>query len=163
MRIVALCVGLLLAPTAAVAQSLFIVRHAERADAGMMAASDADPDLSTAGRARAESLATVLKDAGIARIYVTQFKRTRQTAEPLAAAMGITPAAVRADDTGALVAQLKDGKGNALIVGHSNTVPEILKALGVAGQVTIGDAEHDNLFVVVAAGETPAIVRLRYR
>lgn len=156
-----LLITLLLAPALAVAQSVFVVRHAERADAGMMTAAGADPDLSDAGRARAESLASVLKDARIARIYVSQFKRARQTAEPLAASAGIIPTTVAADDIAALVGQVNAGKGHTLIVGHSNTIPQILKALGVAEQVTIGDAEHDHLFVV--AGEPPVFVRLRYR
>ena len=156
-----LLISLLLAPAVAAGQSVFVVRHAERADAGMAAGSTADPDLSAAGQARAESLALVLKDARISRIYVTEFKRTRQTAEPFAKGAGIAPTVMSARDVRALVEHVKAGTGNALIVGHSNTVPEILKGLGVGETVVVGDAEHDNLFVV--AGEAPVFVRLRYR
>ena len=82
---------LALAVPAAAQQSIFVVRHAERADAapGASAMMDSDPDLSAAGKARAQSLASMLKDAKITAIYTTRYKRTKQTAEPLAAALGL--------------------------------------------------------------------------
>ena len=64
-----------------------------------------------------------------------------------------------AKDSAGLLARLKASTGNALVVGHSNTVGEIVQGLGVAGPVTVGDAEFDNLFMV-ARGE---VVRLHYR
>jgi broad specificity phosphatase PhoE len=155
--------ALLLLPAAALAQStVFVVRHAERADAGMAAVSGADPDLSEAGRARAEALKGMLKDARIARIYVTEFKRTRQTAEPLAKLLGLEPAVVPSSDTAALADRVKSAPGNVLVVAHSNTLPGILKALGVDETVTIADAEYDNLFLVTR-GASPPMVRLRFR
>jgi broad specificity phosphatase PhoE len=151
---------------AADAQStVFLVRHAERADGGkpadggMMAA---DPDLSAAGRARAASLATVLKDAKISAIFTTELKRTSQTAEPLAKALGLPIVQVPGKDAAGLAKKLAAASGNVLVVGHSNTVPEVLKLLGVKETVTIGDEEFDNLFVVTA-GTAPTLVRLRYR
>ena len=93
MRRVILCAGMVLVmvATAAAQSTVFVVRHAERADAGSAGAGMManDPDLAEAGRARAESLATALKDAGITAIYATQFKRTQQTAAPLAKALGV--------------------------------------------------------------------------
>jgi phosphohistidine phosphatase SixA len=165
MRNSLLILCLLIAPAVATAQTIFVVRHAERADAGMAAAPGADPDLSPAGRERAESLAWVLKDARITRIYTSEMKRTRQTAAPMAKAAGVEATTVPAREVAALLEQVKAGTGNALIVGHSNTVPEILKGLGVAEPVTISDAEHDNLFIVttVAAGDGRTFVRVRYR
>jgi 2,3-bisphosphoglycerate-dependent phosphoglycerate mutase len=149
-------------PSALFAQSLvFVVRHAERADAGMTAGAGADPDLSEAGRSRAESLAAMLKDARISAIYVTEFKRTRQTAEPLAKILGLEPTVVSSKDDNGLIERLKSSSGNALVIGHSNTVPAILKAL--AGEtVTIGDTEFDNLFVITG-GTSRSLLRLRYR
>lgn len=151
------------APPAA-AQSVFVVRHAERADAasaggGMMAN---DPDLSEAGRARAQSLAAALRDAGITAIYATEFKRTQQTAAPLAKSLGIPVTTVSAKETAALVAKIKAATGNVLVVGHSNTVPEIVKALGVQTPVTVADADYDNLFVLTL-GATPGLLKLHYR
>lgn len=155
--LIALFVVTLAVPCAALAQSaLFVVRHAERADAGMATVSD--PDLSAGGRARAEALASMLKEARITAIYVTEFKRTRQTAEPLAKAMGLEPIVISSKDTPGLVARVKASPGNALIVGHSNTVPEIVEALG-GDPVTIAESDYDNLFIVTAAGS----LRLHYR
>ena len=123
-------------PPEAVAQSaVFVVRHAERAD------TSADSVLSPAGEARAARLLDVLKDAGITHIYTTNLRRTVQTAAPLAAALKLTPATLPASDTDALVARVRAAPltGRILIVGHSNTVPEILKRLGVATPITIAD------------------------
>jgi len=164
MRIVgALFIVLLLAAPAA-AQTIFVVRHAERADAAsggspMMAS---DPDLSDAGRARATSLAAALKDARITAIFTTEYKRTRQTAEPLAKALGIEATVVAARDMPALIEKLKGATGNALVVGHSNTVGEVIAGLGVIEPVKLQDTDYDNLFVVVT-GEKPTLVRLHFR
>lgn len=148
----------------AAAQNLvFVVRHAEKAAAagagGMMAD---DPDLSDEGRARAESLARMLKDAGITAIFATEFKRTQQTAAPLAKALGIPVVSIGSRDSSKLVEMVRKARGNVLVVGHSNTAPEILKELGVHDSVTIDDPEYDNLFIVVT-GSQPRMVRLHFR
>jgi phosphohistidine phosphatase SixA len=148
-------------PGASFAQSVFVVRHAERADAGMMAAAGADPDLSAAGHSRADGLAATLKDARITAIFVTEFKRTQQTAGPLAKSLGLEPTVVSSKDTAGLVQRVKAAAGNVLVVGHSNTVPDIIKALAVES-VTIGDSDYDNLFVVTD-GSSPSVLRLHYR
>ncbi len=161
-RLAALLICLLV-PSAVFAQTVFVVRHAERADAGM--ASTPDPDLSDAGRARAESLAALLKDAGITRIYVTEFKRTRQTAEPLAKRLTIEPVVVssRKEEAGRLIDLVKAEGGNVLVVGHTNTVPQTLNALGVEDAIVIGETEFDNLFAVNRGCAKPSLLRLRYR
>ena len=137
--------------------AVFLARHAEKAQSG----DPKDPDLSEAGRARATALATVLKDAGITAVYATEFKRTQETAEPLARALGLTTVIVPGKDTQALAARLKQAQGNALVVGHSDTVPEILKALGVAAPPSIADADYDNLFVLVLS-QPVQLLRLHY-
>lgn len=160
-RILALV--MLAVPAAAFAQpAVFVVRHAERADAGMTAPSGADPDLSSAGRERAESLAALLKDARITQIYVTEFKRTLQTAAPLAKTLGLEPTVVPSKDTSALVARLKAPSGNVLVVGHSNTLPVIVKALGISEPIAIGETAFDNL-LIITSGASPSLVRLHYR
>ncbi len=185
---------LLATASLAAAQTVFVVRHAERADAAnaqgahgaparersgaqgspratepgpgaeprqetMMAT---DPELSAAGRARAEALAAILKDAGVTAIFATEYKRTQQTAAPLAKLLGATIQTISSKDTAALVGRLNSARGTVLVVGHSNTVPEIIKGLGVATPVTVGEADYDNLFVVTR-GERPELVRLHYR
>jgi broad specificity phosphatase PhoE len=121
-----------------------------------------DPGLSEAGRARAESLAATLKDAGVTAIFVTEYRRTRETAAPLAKLLGVEPQAMPSRDTAALVARLKSAKSNALVVGHSNTVPDIVKGLGVTSPVTIAEADYHNLFVVTL-GDRPSLLRLHFR
>lgn len=151
------------AAPAAAQSTVFVVRHAERADGGttntMMGN---DPDLSDAGRARAESLASALKDAGITAIFTTEYKRTQQTAAPLAKALGISVTTVPSRDTARLIEKVKAASGNVLVVGHSNSVPDVVKGLGVTTPVTIGDAEYDNLFVV-RLGDRPTVLRLHFR
>jgi phosphohistidine phosphatase SixA len=164
-RTVLLCLVLLtgLAASAAAQPAVFLVRHAERADTpaagGMMAT---DPELSEAGHARAQSLASALKDAGITAIYVTQFKRTQQTAAPLARALGLKPIEVNSKDLNGLAEKIKAQSGNVLVVGHSNSVPNTIKALGVASAPDIPETDFDNLFVVTL-GARPSIVRLHYK
>jgi broad specificity phosphatase PhoE len=150
--------------SAAATQTIFIVRHAERADSagGGEVMMKADPGLSEAGRARAESLATTLKDAGVTAIFITEYRRTRDTAAPLAKLLGIEPQQLPAKDTAALVERLKSAKGNVLVVGHSNSVPEMIKGLGVATAVTVGEADYDNLFVITL-GDRPSLLRLHFQ
>ncbi len=153
----ALC-GLLLSmlvTTATAESTIFIVRHGERAD------SSNDSDLSVAGRARAEALAKMLSDAKITAIYATEFKRTQQTAAPLAKALGITVTTVQLKDKDALVAKLRALNGNALVVGHGNTIPDLVKALGISEPINIGENDYDNLFEIVLE-EKPKLIRLHY-
>lgn len=142
---------------------IFIVRHAERADnpTNSSAATSADPALSDAGRARAAALAVVLKDAKIAAIYATEFKRTQLTALPLTRAMALSISTVPAKDTAALVAKLKGEQGNVLVVAHSNTIPEIVKGLGVTTPVSVAESDYDNLFIVMT-GHAPQLLHLHY-
>jgi len=146
----------LLAAIVSAQSTIFIVRHAEKADD-----TSKDPDLSEAGRTRAQVLAGMLKDAGIASIYVTNFKRTQQTATPLAKVLGLQMKTITAADPGALAKSLNESHGNALVVGHANTIPDLIKALGIATPVTIGDNDYDDLFVVVLT-EKPSLIRLHY-
>jgi broad specificity phosphatase PhoE len=144
--------------TAVAAQStIFIVRHAEKtADGGN------DPDLSDLGRARAETLANTLKDAGISAIYATELKRTQQTAAPLAKALRLDTTIVPAKDSAALVAKLRRLPGNFLIVGHGNTIPNLIKAFGIAAPISIGENAYDDLFVIVVE-KKPRLICLHYR
>ena len=146
---------LLCVETAAAQSTIFIVRHAEKATGG----DPKDPELSPGGRARAEALAQTLKDAGLTAVFATEYKRTQQTAEPIARAANVDVTIVPAKETDRLLAKLKETRGNVLVVGHSNTVPEIVKALGVADLLTIDESEYDNLFVL-APVTPPTLARL---
>lgn len=142
--------------TATAQSTIFVIRHAEKADATK------DPDLSEAGRARAEALAKALRDANITAIYATEFKRTQQTAAPLARALAITVTVLPAQDSAALIAKLRALKGNALVVGHGDTIPNLIKALGVSEPISIAENDYDNLFVLML-DKKPQLIRLHYR
>jgi phosphohistidine phosphatase SixA len=145
--------------------TVIVIRHAEKAvDAG------ADPPLDSAGAARALLLASMFGDShppgNLDAIYVSPALRNRQTAAPLAARLGIAPVVVSADDPRALARRAlhdHDG-GRVLIVGHSDTVPEIVAALsGQAGIPAIGDAEYGTMYVVTVPRLGRSIVlRLTY-
>src|SRR5436853_2107543 len=115
-----------LASAASAEPFIVLVRHAEKA-----ANDPKDPDLSPDGRVRSELLAKMVKDAGISAIFVTEFKRTQETAEPTAKISGVKPTIVGGKDTAGLLARFRELKGNALVVGHGNTIPDIIKALGI--------------------------------
>ena len=146
-------------PAIAFGQKLiFVVRHAERADAGMPA--QTDPPLSVAGEVRAQKLAAMLADAGVKDIFATELKRTQDTAKPLAIKTGVVVEQIGSKDTALLIARIQSHPNDVvLVVGHSNTLPAILKAL-VGVDLAIADNEYDNLFVVVPA--TGTITRIRY-
>lgn len=156
----ALAFWLLIAPPVAAAQeAVFVVRHADRAD------TSADSLLSAVGHTRAMRLGVILKGAGITQIYTTNLRRTVQTAAPLAAALELTPTEVPSSDLDALFTKLHAAAPHdrVLVVGHLNTVPEILHRLGVTAPVTIGETEFDNLFIVIPQeGAAPLVVHVRY-
>jgi broad specificity phosphatase PhoE len=161
---VAAAASLALPASAAAQKAVLVVRHGEKI-------SDDDERLTEAGRARAGRLAEMLKKSGIAAIYSTDTERTIGTARPLADALGLK---IRIYETAASNGNLDFQKlvrrlrvevpdGVVLVVGHSNTVPLILRALGCAEEVTIQSDEYDNFFVVVPKEPDKAtLVRLRY-
>ena len=156
---------LVVSAASAAAQSVvFLVRHAERADAGMAASktAGADPDLSGAGIVRANSLAAMLNDARIRTVITTEYKRTKQTGDPVARAAGVPLTMMDSKDVAGLLKKVRSSTGNVVVVGHTNTLPEILKGLGVTEPITIAEDEYDSLFVVTRASP-PAFVRLRYK
>ena len=103
----------------------------------------------------------MLKDKNITAIYTTEFKRTQQTAAPLAKSLGITVTTLPAKDNAPLVAKLRSLNGNALVVGHGNTIPDLIKALGISEPINIGENDYDNLFEIVLE-EKPKLIRLHY-
>ena len=158
-KLIALAAVVLFMPAAAFAQKLvFVVRHAERADTGTQR--QTDPPLSVAGEARAQKLAAMLADAGVKDIFATELKRTQDTSKPLVIKTGVAVEQVAATDTALLIAKIKSHPNDVvLVVGHSNTLPAILRALAGV-DVAIADNEYDNLFVVVPA--TGTMTRIRY-
>ena len=165
-----LCVWLLLvggvAPLSAQAATVVLVRHAERATTP-----GSDPDLSEAGRLRAAELATVLRHFHLDAVYVTEYRRTRQTGDSTAAAHHLEPIviATKGDPklyAAAVVAELrKMPPGSAaLVIGHSNTIGPVVAALGGPRVPDLCDAEYATLFVLELPGNQalPRLVRAGY-
>ena len=151
-----LLIFLLLTAAAAAAPVVLVVRHAEKATGG-----GNDPQLSPAGHERANALARILKDSQVTAIFVTEFKRTQETAAPTAKETHITPTIVPSTDIAGLAVKLRAVNGNALVVDHGNTIPELMKALGIAIAINIPDADYTEIFVV-SLSDPPQLVRLHY-
>ncbi len=162
MKRILFCLAALTFASHALAESpvVYLVRHAERA--AISGRVPSDTGLSREGKTRAESLATALKDAKIAAIYTTEYKRTRETAAPVAQSSGIRSEVVSAGDLRPLIAKIKAARGNVLVVGHSNTLPQIINALGVHERVAITESDYDNLFLVLREPK-PRLIRLHFR
>ena len=147
----------LVAALPAMAQTVVIVRHAETADAS------ADPLLSEAGQARARALVTELADAHPSLILTSPLQRTILTAAPTAEYHSAPSEVVSLEGGGAAhiaatVARVRAMPEDAtvLIVGHSNTVPLIARALGYAEAADMPECEYDRLTTLHLLGEGQA-------
>lgn len=160
-----LAAGCASAPGAAPASTprptvVLLVRHGEKEKGE-------DPVLSQAGSARAQALVHSVGSAGVSAVYATPYRRTQQTAQPLAQYLGLR-VAVR--DAGEKQAQafvrelLRTNAGQTvLVVGHSNTLPALAEALTGEPFQAIADDEYDLLLVVTLPAVGPAQrVTLRY-
>jgi broad specificity phosphatase PhoE len=139
----------------------YLVRHAEK-DTGK------NPALTMAGYLRAGDLYREFKNKKIGKIYVSQYRRTQLTADSLRIYKKTDTVHYKADDSGDdLLSKLLNLKGkqkNVLIIGHSNTIPVILKRLGVTGLdiSEIPDDEYDNLFLVTVKNKKVSLKWLKY-
>jgi broad specificity phosphatase PhoE len=153
----------LIAASSAYAQTVVIVRHAEKAGQG------ADPALSEAGEARARVLATTLADLHPQLILVTPLQRTALTAAPTAAFHGVVPEATpfgsgSGAHVEAIVARVRalPADASVLIVGHSNTAPLIARALGYADAADMPECEFDRMTTLRLSGGTAQVEVTRY-
>lgn len=161
--VVGLGIGPRAAPSVAPPTVVLLVRHAEKAREPAQ-----DPPLTKAGAERARALVSVARDAGVTAIITTQYERTRRTAAPTATALHLTPEVVPAGSVAQHAKAVADRVlahvgGTILVVGHSNTIPAIVGALGAPQPRDLCDSEYDQLFVVVL-GDTgaPRLIRSRY-
>jgi broad specificity phosphatase PhoE len=145
--------------------TIIFVRHAEK-----VAEPADDPALSEVGKARAAELARQLVDAdvvaGVDAVYATQYRRTQQTAAAVADALDLPVNTYDAADTELVLEEiLKEHKGKIiLVVGHSNTVPQLIWNLGASKKVPpIAEGEYDNIYIISIPwfGKTKTI-RLRF-
>lgn len=145
--------------------TVIVVRHAERATTPAN-----DPVLTVAGSARADALKAALADAHVSAIITTHLQRTQLTAKPLADSLGVAITIVRAgsplqahlDSVAAAVRRQPKG-ATVLVVGHSNTVPGIIAALGGPSMPDLCDSQYSTLFVLhVPETGSPRLIRATF-
>ncbi|WP_290793072.1 SixA phosphatase family protein [Flavihumibacter sp. UBA7668] len=148
----------------ACSQKYYIVRHAEKAQesTGNAMHTAGNPPLSAAGEQRAKDLAERLKQEKIQQIYSTNTSRTKQTATPTAERFSLRIETYGKIDS-AFIQQLKSLKKNTLIVGHSNTVDDLVnKMTGEAILTDLPDEAYDNLYILTKKGKRLTLVQSKY-
>lgn len=161
LAILAVSLALLGAGAARGATTVILVRHAEK----MATPETDDPALSETGRRRAAALAHALADAPIQAVFVTKYRRTRETVAPTAEARAVEAQERDARDvtgTAAEILRTRAG-GTTLVCGHSNTVPAMIRSLGVDTDLELSEEDYDDLFIVTIDDEGEAtLLRLHY-
>src|SRR5688572_3387730 len=145
--------------------TIILARHGEKT-----AEPKENPVLTPEGEARALALAEAVRGAGISAIYSTKWTRTQSTARPTSEAIKVpittfdAPPGERDYGRAYATELLAKNRGKVvLVVGHSNTIPMILRGLGIADAPAIADSEYDNLYVVtIPEGGAARVVRARY-
>ncbi len=136
---------------------IYLVRHAETVPGGT-----SNPSLSEDGEARARWLAVILSHARLDAVYTTDYERTLETARPAAAANQVESTIYDPSNLAGFARQLRVQGGRALVVGHSNTTPALVAALGGEGRPPIRPSEYDRLYTVVIHGDSVRTAMLRY-
>jgi phosphohistidine phosphatase SixA len=140
---------------------IFIVRHAEK-ETGK------DPLLTAAGNARAGDLMRILQNEGVQKIYVSQFRRTQNTADSMRIQLKIDTVHYAADtlcdDLVNTIMEHSDFGKTILIIAHSNTIPQIIRKLGVTDYPygDIADNDYDNLFVITYKKKKAKLMVMKY-
>jgi len=157
----AFCIVLLIALViTGCSHSYYVVRHAEK---GSSATNPSDPPLSSEGEKRAEALKEELKRNKIQKIFATSTQRAMATARPLGVAAGVLIENYGPLPTQEFLQQLKAQKKNVLIVGHSNTVDDIVN--GLSGKIELQDlpdTEYDNLYIITYKGKNVKVQKKKY-
>jgi len=130
--------------------TLYLVRHAEKQADGSR-----DPDLTEAGKQRSENLASWFEDKRIQDVWSSDYKRTRNTARPTLSRLGLELTLYDPSDLTALSETLLGNQRAALVVGHSNTTPELASLLCDCDIDDMDDSEYDRLIVVSIVNGKP--------
>ncbi len=141
--------------------TFILLRHAEKANDGTD-----DPDLNADGKERARRLAEILKETPLAGIYVTNFKRTRQTVEPLASQKNLELQPYEAFKPEAIQEMLREHQGETVVVcGHTNNIPWTANLLTGTDELKEYDESQYGIFLIVTVskiGSNAKVVRLNY-
>lgn len=137
---------------------VYLVRHAEKSKEKTK-----DPKLSEAGLNRAKALAQVLTDVEIDKIYSTNYIRTQMTAAPTAKSkeLDVASYSVPAKLLAAQILKLHKQQ-KILVVGHSNTTPELISALGIETPIVIEHDQYGDLFIVEFDAGKPQLTLRRF-
>jgi len=133
--------------------TLYLVRHAEKQLDGSR-----DPVLTEAGKHRSEELAKWFQGKDIEDVWSSDYRRTRDTATPLLKQAGLALSLYDPRDQSTLVEHLLDRQHNALVIGHSNTIPELARLLCECAITDMDESEHDRL-IVIAVVDGVTVVR----
>lgn len=141
-------------------KTIYIVRHAEK-----QLVDNPDPDLAQVGQVRAKKLAQILQNQEIKHIFSSDYKRTRQTAQPTAEQFGLIIQTYDPRNQDALVDQLRSLEGNILVVGHSNTVSQLANYFVGDGEKfeDLQDIEYDFIYEVTLDKNGSSVLRKLYK
>ncbi len=156
--LLALCLGF--TPLWAEPSLVVLVRHAETEPDGTK-----DPHLSAAGRQRAEFLAKLMESTRITHVFTSEYQRTKETGAVVSTWIGVQAKAVPAREPEALLAAVRalPRKAKVLIVGHSNTVPELAEALGGTEIEAMTDEDFGRMIAIRYESGVPVrTVNTRY-
>ncbi len=131
--------------------SIYLVRHAEKQKEGE------NPGLTPCGQARAKQLARLLSQANISQIYSTKYQRTRQTANPLATNQHIAVQNYNPKHLEQLSILLQQRKENSLVVGHSNTTPQLAELLSTQKMAPLTESDYQQLYQIQFIGEAKMV------
>lgn len=135
------------------APSFFVMRHLQKATGD-------DPGLTPEGQACAQRLSAWLSNRGISAIYASTTRRARETAAPVAAATRVTAQDYAPADSAALAARVLAETGSVLVVGHSNTVPDIVERLGGTRPAPIDESRFGEVWQVSRNGGATTMTRI---
>jgi broad specificity phosphatase PhoE len=135
------------------APTIYVMRHLDTPQG------ERDPDLTAAGHRNAATLVRWFAGKPLAAIYISDFKRTRQTVAPLAVRRGLTPKRYDPADTAGLVRRVRGERGPILIVGHSNTVPDIVAQLGGPRPAPLSHPDFGDIWTIAPGGTVRGMLR----
>jgi broad specificity phosphatase PhoE len=142
------------------ATTVILIRHGERDE---LNPTSQDPHLNEVGKARAQTLIHVVGTSGIKAIYTSHFIRTKETAQPLAIHLSLSP--IQMDEASNIRNDTlsKHAGETVLVIGHTDTVPYLIKRFGGGSNFNIEDKEFDKLFVVYVFSSGGAhVTELKY-
>lgn len=135
--------------------NIYLVRHAEKQKV------KTNPSLTQCGATRAKQLASILEKANIESVYSTNYNRTMETAQPTAEQQKLEVKNYAPDQLEQLVIELTQQKKNTLIVGHSNTTPQLAQLLSKQNTNELSEQEYQELYLIQIKGNDRTLTLLK--